>query len=158
MAQDVGPSGRSASDTVIAASNEPIAAPEARDDSEEAEDEVAEDEDASDAEEVDEDESDAEEYEPRARSIETGQPSLQWDRAFFGEELWGVSERHRTATFDAEKLGRFALPLLATERDLANWLGVSVSRLRWYTHDRPADTTWHYVRYTVPKRSGGERV
>ncbi len=41
---------------------------------------------------------------------------------------------------------------------MAQWLGVSLSRLRWYSHDKAADTVWHYLRYTIPKRSGGERV
>ena len=80
------------------------------------------------------------------------------DRGWFGEEVWGASARHRGAVADPAKLGRFALPPLATERDLAGWLGIPLTRLRWYTHDRPADTIWHYVRYAVPKRSGGERV
>src|SRR5262249_43497285 len=40
----------------------------------------------------------------------------------------------------------------------AAWLGISLTRLRWYTHDRPADAVWHYVRYTLPKRTGGQRV
>ena len=80
------------------------------------------------------------------------------ERGWFGEEVWGVSARHRNATADPARLSRFGLPQLATEQDLAAWLGISLSRLRWYTHDRPADTIWHYVRYTVPKRTGGERV
>jgi retron-type reverse transcriptase len=80
------------------------------------------------------------------------------DRTSFGEELWGVSARHLTAGLDAAKLARFDLPVLGSERELADWLSVPLSRLRWYTHDRPADTTWHYIRYVVRKRSGGERV
>src|SRR5262245_56787289 len=80
------------------------------------------------------------------------------DRTYFGEELWGVSRRHRAATLDAATLQRFALPVLRSERELADWLGIPLARLRWLTHDRQADRTWHYVRYTVPKRHGGERV
>jgi retron-type reverse transcriptase len=81
------------------------------------------------------------------------------DRVTFGEELWGVSARQRGAAFDAARLARFDLPPLRTERDLAAWLGIPLARLRWYTHDRPAETTWHYVRSTIPKRGGGgERV
>jgi retron-type reverse transcriptase len=60
--------------------------------------------------------------------------------------------------FDEEKLRRFGLPSLRNEREVATWLGLPLPRLRWFTHDRAADTTWHYVRYTVPKRSGGQRV
>lgn len=82
----------------------------------------------------------------------------QRDRTVFGPETWGVSERHRTAALNEDRLGRFGLPILRTERELAEWLGIPLSRLRWYTHDRAADTTWHYIRYAVPKRNGGERV
>ena len=100
---------------------------------------------------IDEDDGEQDEEHPK-QERSTG------DRAFFGEELWGVSARHRTAGLDAAKLARFDLPPLGSERELAEWLGIPLSRLRWYTHDRPADTTWHYVRYVAPKRSGGERV
>lgn len=82
----------------------------------------------------------------------------QQDRKSFGEEVWGVSERHRQAALNEAKLQRFNLPILRIERDLAEWLGISLSRLRWFTHDKPADTVWHYVLYKIPKRSGGERV
>ncbi|HEY7123672.1 MAG TPA: reverse transcriptase family protein [Ktedonobacterales bacterium] len=80
------------------------------------------------------------------------------DRVTFGEETWGISAQHRRATLNAAKLQRFDLPILRTEQELADWLGIPLTRLRWFTHDRPADTTWHYVRYVIPKRSGGQRV
>jgi RNA-directed DNA polymerase len=83
---------------------------------------------------------------------------MKGDRRYFGEELWGASTRQRSAAFDEEKLRRFGLPSLRNEREVAAWLGLPLARLRWFTHDRAADTTWHYVRYTVPKRSGGQRV
>jgi RNA-directed DNA polymerase len=80
------------------------------------------------------------------------------DRGYFGEELWGTSKRHRAATFDEARVRRLDLPALRDERALAAWLGLPLARLRWFTHDRPADKTWHYVRYVVPKRNGGQRV
>src|SRR5215831_16329873 len=83
---------------------------------------------------------------------------MKGDRRYFGEELWGTSTRQRSAVFDEEKLRRFGLPSLRDEREIAAWLDIPLPRLRWFTHDRAADTTWHYVRYTVPKRSGGQRV
>jgi retron-type reverse transcriptase len=83
---------------------------------------------------------------------------LKGDRRYFGEGLWGTSTRQRSAVFDEEKLRRFGLPSLRNEREVAAWLDIPLPRLRWFTHDRAADTTWHYVRYIVPKRSGGQRV
>src|SRR5262249_42404171 len=130
------------------AADEPVATHEDRE-ADEDEDEVE------DQDQVEDEDQDADQWrEPSAAQRRL----LEADRVSFGEELWGASERHRAAAFDAETLRRLGLPPLASERDLADWLGISLSRLRWYTHDRPADTTWHYVRYTVPKRSGGERV
>jgi retron-type reverse transcriptase len=83
---------------------------------------------------------------------------MKGDRRYFGEDLWGTSKQQRTATFDEAKIRRFGLPALRDEGEVAAWLGLPLARLRWFTHDRAADTTWHYVRYTVPKRSGGQRV
>lgn len=80
------------------------------------------------------------------------------DRRYFGEEVWGASQRHREAKMEPEKLARYGLPVLGSEQALAAWLGIPLSRLRWFTHDRPADTVWHYVAYTLPKRSGGQRL
>ena len=80
------------------------------------------------------------------------------DRAYFGRDVWGAAEGTRTAGHDAEKLARYDLPSLASERAVAGWLDIPLSRLRWFTHDKAADTVWHYVRFTVPKRNGGERV
>jgi RNA-directed DNA polymerase len=109
------------------------------------------DDEADDESDIDEDDGEDEEERPKHERA-------AGDRAWFGEELWGASARHRTAGLDATKLARFDLPPLGSERELAEWLGIPLSRLRWYTHDRPADTTWHYVRYIAPKRGGGERV
>ena len=125
---------------------------------------------------VDDDEEDEEDEEDDGTEDEGGEDEDEWDdeevggprgrergpfvgdRVVFGEELWGVSARHRGAALDEARLARFDLPVLRTEAELTAWLGVALSRLRWYTFDRAADTTWHYVRYVVPKRSGGERV
>lgn len=83
---------------------------------------------------------------------------LKRDRTYFGKAAWGSSLKQRQTDTDKEKLGRYELPLLTSEQELADWLEIPLSRLRWFTHDKPADTVWHYVRYTIPKRSGGERV
>src|ERR687885_151598 len=80
------------------------------------------------------------------------------DRVTFGEETWGVTERQRTAGLDEAKLARWDLPVLRDEGELAEWLGVARTRLRWFTYDKPADTTSHYTYYHVPKRSGGQRL
>ena len=99
----------------------------------------------------------AQEKRERARQ-QRRQEFKKRDRAAFGEDLWGISKEQRAAALDVAKLQRFGLPVLHTEGELAEWLGIPLSRLRWFTHDRPAETTWHYTRYVISKRSGGERV
>src|SRR5579859_4069479 len=96
--------------------------------------------------------------ERRQAREQRGQARKTQDRLAFGEETWGVSVEHRAAVIDVDKLQRFGLPVLHTEVELAEWLGIPLSRLRWFTQDRPAETAWHYARYVIPKRSGGERV
>jgi retron-type reverse transcriptase len=95
---------------------------------------------------------------PQRRGWRRGARSTEHDRTYFGEDLWGVSQRHLSAKPAPDRLRRFDLPSFASEPELADWLGIPLARLRWYTRDRAADTTWHYVRYTIPKRNGGERV
>lgn len=80
------------------------------------------------------------------------------DRTTFGEDLWGIAKAQRNQGIDVAKLQRLGLPLLFCEQDVADLLGISLGRLRWFTHDKAADGLWHYVRFTIPKRSGGERV
>lgn len=50
------------------------------------------------------------------------------------------------------------LPKLETAADLAQALGITVSRLRWFTYQREADTGTHYRRWSIPKRGGGARI
>ena len=94
----------------------------------------------------------------RQERAERQRRAKERDRSTFGEETWGVSKRHRAAETDEARLARYSLPVLRSEAELAQWLGITRERLRWFTHDRPADTVWHYVRHTRPKRRGGTRV
>lgn len=83
---------------------------------------------------------------------------IRRDRRYFGEQLWGASSQQRKAITDVEKLRQLGLPEFRSEWELAEWLGISLHRLRWFTHDKSADTVWHYVKYTIPKSSGGQRI
>lgn len=69
----------------------------------------------------------------------------------------GVSKGLADRVSDAEKLQSLALPVLSTPADVATALGVTVPRLRWLAYHAEATEVTHYVRFTVPKRSGGTR-
>jgi len=65
----------------------------------------------------------------------------------------GLSDRRA----NVEKLQRLQLPVLATPVDLAKAFNLPIPRLRWLAFHSEASTVTHYVRFQVPKKSGGMR-
>lgn len=84
--------------------------------------------------------------------------SLPRERRYFGQQLWHAPLYVRTAQYQEEKLRSHRLPLISDEHQLASWLGLSLARLRWFSHDKLDDSVWHYVEFTIPKRNGGKRT
>ncbi|MEM9070125.1 MAG: reverse transcriptase family protein, partial [Myxococcota bacterium] len=52
---------------------------------------------------------------------------------------------------------RFGVPAIGTPTELATAMGISITKLRWLTFHRRAAALVHYNRYSVPKKTGGER-
>lgn len=69
----------------------------------------------------------------------------------------GVSKGLADRRSNVELLQRQGLPLLGTPADVAGALGLSISKLRWLAFHSDAATRVHYIRFTVPKKSGGVR-
>jgi len=69
----------------------------------------------------------------------------------------GVSRGLADRRANVEKLQAAGLPVLASPTDIAQALGLSISRLRWLAFHTDAAERIHYVRFTVPKKSGGVR-
>jgi RNA-directed DNA polymerase len=65
----------------------------------------------------------------------------------------GLSDRRA----NVEKLQKLQLPVLATPADLAKAFNLQIPRLRWLAFHSEASTVTHYVRFQVPKKSGGMR-
>ncbi|HSU65537.1 MAG TPA: reverse transcriptase domain-containing protein [Tepidisphaeraceae bacterium] len=59
---------------------------------------------------------------------------------------------------NVEKLTAAGLPVLATPADVASALQLSIPQLRWLAFHSEASPISHYIRFTVPKRSGGTRA
>jgi retron-type reverse transcriptase len=70
----------------------------------------------------------------------------------------GVSAGLNHAESDAQKLTGSGLPVLATAAEIAAAMGITVGALRFLAFSRVTSTTTHYVRFTIPKRTGGERL
>ncbi|MBI4859381.1 MAG: RNA-directed DNA polymerase [Candidatus Riflebacteria bacterium] len=69
----------------------------------------------------------------------------------------GVSRGLADRRSNVEKLAAASLPVLASPADVAQALGLAVPRLRWLAFHSDAASRLHYVRFTVPKKSGGTR-
>lgn len=76
------------------------------------------------------------------------------DIVFLGR---GVSGGLADRRANVERLTAAGLPVLATPADLAAALQLSIPRLRWLAFHSEAPALTHYVRFTIPKKSGGTR-
>jgi len=70
----------------------------------------------------------------------------------------GVSGRLHLRLSDPDRLAEFGLPVLHAPADAAAALGLTVKQLRWLAFHTEAATRTHYVKFQVPKRSGGVRT
>jgi len=68
----------------------------------------------------------------------------------------GLGPDRRTS--DGARLSATGIPVLHTASDVAAAIGVPVGELRFLAFAREVSTTTHYRRFTIPKRSGGDRV
>jgi len=69
----------------------------------------------------------------------------------------GVSGGLQHTASDADKLARFALTKLETPAQIAQAMGLTVPQLRFLAFSRTTSTVSHYVRFEIPKKTGGMR-
>jgi retron-type reverse transcriptase len=70
----------------------------------------------------------------------------------------GVSGRLHQRLSDEARLADLGLPVMHAPADVAKALGLSIKQLRWLAFHTEAATRTHYVKFQVPKRSGGMRT
>jgi len=58
---------------------------------------------------------------------------------------------------DIQKLREKNLPIIETDKELAEFLSIDYNTLRFLTYHRDVTTIDHYYRFTIPKKSGGVR-
>jgi hypothetical protein len=76
----------------------------------------------------------------------------------FSASLRTRNREIRDLLTDEEQLGRYGLPIWRNEEELAEALGLSVRRLRYFAMHRLRERICHYVTFAIPKRRGGERL
>ena len=77
------------------------------------------------------------------------------DIIFLGRGVSGLMNDRQS---DVAKLEATGLPVLHTPANLAAALSLDIPRLRWLAFHSDVVTRSHYVRFTIPKRTGGERI
>ncbi|MCP4499925.1 MAG: RNA-directed DNA polymerase [Deltaproteobacteria bacterium] len=73
------------------------------------------------------------------------------------EHSWGLTVSGDLAKTNEERLNEFHLPVLKNVAELAQFLDVDLSTLRFLTFERRVAKTHHYRRFDVPKKTGGVR-
>lgn len=69
-----------------------------------------------------------------------------------------VSQGLNNIEGDKAKLESLAIPVLTTAPEIAQAMGIDISRLRFLAFSRKTSTVSHYVRFKIPKKTGGERL
>ncbi|MCU0659393.1 MAG: reverse transcriptase family protein [Polyangiaceae bacterium] len=70
----------------------------------------------------------------------------------------GVSHGLSDLQGDTERLRQRGLPVFTDAADMARQMGLTVNELRFLTFQRKVSKIHHYARFSMPKKSGGERV
>ena len=70
----------------------------------------------------------------------------------------GVSGGLNYIESNEERLRSHSLPVLATAEQIAIAIGITVGQLRFLAFSRKTSTISHYIRFKIPKKTGGERL
>lgn len=94
------------------------------------------------------------------RELLKKQRSEAWQKKKAEEILYigkGYSSMLQDRESDDERLTSLRLPLINTDRELAEFLGMELLKLRFLVYHRDVVLVDHYHRYTIPKKKGGLR-
>jgi RNA-directed DNA polymerase len=83
------------------------------------------------------------------------QEKKQNDIIYLGED---VSSGLNNTQGNIERLQSHNLPLYNTALEIAEAMGISIGKLRFLAFNRKSSTVSHYIRFKIPKKTGGERL
>jgi hypothetical protein len=90
----------------------------------------------------------------RIERAEAWRQRKQHEISYLGES---VSAGLNYTDCDEERLQVYGLPLCGTPEQIASAMGISVGQLRFLAFSRKTSTISHYIRFKIPKKTGGER-
>ena len=95
------------------------------------------------------------------REKERQEKSANWQQRKQQEILYlgdGISGGLNNCNSQIERLQNNGLPLCNTAEEIATAIGISVGQLRFLAFARKTSTISHYIRFKIPKKTGGERL
>ncbi len=90
----------------------------------------------------------------RQERSEAWQQQKENDIIYLGE---GVSGGLNNTEGNIARLQTHKLPILNTAQEIATAINITVGELRFLAFSRPTSTISHYIRFKIPKKTGGER-
>lgn len=78
----------------------------------------------------------------------------QKEIVYLGEKKSGGLNKNQS---DEDKLNENNLPILNNALDVAQAMNISINELRFLAYSREVSTVSHYIRFKMPKKTGGER-
>ncbi|MBO3459166.1 reverse transcriptase domain-containing protein [Aetokthonos hydrillicola Thurmond2011] len=91
----------------------------------------------------------------RKEKSEAWNQKKQHEIIYLGE---GVSGGLNNTEGNQERLQSYGLPLGDTPEQIAAMMGISMGKLRFLAFNRKVSTVSHYIRFKIPKKTGGERL
>ncbi len=91
----------------------------------------------------------------RKERTEAWKEKKKQDIIYLGE---GVSAELNNKEPNEERLKSHNLPKYSTALEIATAMNISIGALRFLAFSRKTSTTTHYVRFKIPKKTGGERT
>ena len=95
------------------------------------------------------------------RERERRERAEEWQRRKEREIIYlgeCVSAGLNDGSGNEERLREYGLPLMSTAEKIADAMGTTVGELRFLAFARRASNSSHYVRFKVPKKTGGHRL
>ena len=91
----------------------------------------------------------------RIAKAEAWQRRKETEIIYLGED---VSGGLNYTDCNEERLNSQFLPILGNGKQIAKAMGISVGQLRFLAFNRKTSTVSHYIRFKIPKKTGGERL
>ncbi|MDF0551870.1 reverse transcriptase family protein [Kamptonema sp. UHCC 0994] len=91
----------------------------------------------------------------RQQKAENWQQRKQQEILYLGD---GISGGLNNFNAEIERLQNYGLPICNTAEEIATAINISIGELRFLAFSRKTSTISHYIRFKIPKKTGGNRL